>query len=198
MLKWTRMIAWGLVGAFALATPIWLLSRTPVTQRTLSEGTLGAPFVLQSSKGGAFDSAQLKGRPYALFFGFTYCPDICPTTVAELSNHLEALGPAAQDFKVLFVSVDPARDTPEVLKDFLSNFDPRIIGLTGTTEQIESVTQAYAAYAKRVALDGGNYTMDHSASVFLFDGKGQLVSTLDFKEKPAVKLEKLKMLLARE
>jgi protein SCO1/2 len=168
----------------------------PPLVRSTGVAAVGGPFVLRSSKGGLFDSKTLTGKPYAIFFGFTYCPDICPTTVAELSGFLETLGASAKDFPVLFVTVDPERDTPEVLADFLTSFDPRIIGLTGTEAEIEAVVRAFAAFRKRQALDGGNYTMDHTASVYLMGADGTLVSTLDYKEAARVKLQKLKNLLA--
>jgi protein SCO1 len=171
------------------------MSRTPVTQRSTGVATIGGPFVLTAADGKPFDSKALAGKPYAVFFGFTYCPDICPTTTAELSGFLGELGDKADGFPVLFVTVDPARDTPEALKDFLSSFDPRIVGLSGPQDKIDAVVQSYGAIAKRVELDGGNYTMDHTASVFLFGADGKLVSTLDYKEKPEVKLQKIKNLL---
>jgi protein SCO1/2 len=194
-LRTVQIALWTLAGIAAVALPVALLQQQPATERPQGVSLAGGPFTLVSSKGGTFDSRVLQGRPYAIFFGFTYCPDICPTTVAEITGYLNVLGPAAKDFPVLFVSVDPQRDTPDVLKDFLSNFDPKITGLTGTPEQIAQVVAAYKVYAKRVDLDGGNYTMDHSASIYLYDAGGQLRSTLDYKEKPEIKLQKIKNLL---
>jgi protein SCO1 len=194
-LKTLRIALWALAGVAAIALPVAYMSQTPVTQRSSGVATVGGPFVLNSSKGGAFDSKVLAGKPYAVFFGFTYCPDICPTTTAELTGYLGELGAKADDFPVLFITVDPARDTADALKDFLSSFDPRIVGLTGTQDQIDAVVRAYGATARRVELDGGNYTMDHTASVFLFGADGTLVSTLDYKENPKVKLQKIKNLL---
>jgi protein SCO1 len=190
-----QIALWSLAAIAAVALPIALMQQQPAAITSSGVATAGGPFVLASSKGGTFDSQTLKGKPYAIFFGFTYCPDICPTTVAEMTGLLGQLGPAGQEFPVLFVSVDPVRDTADVLKDFLSNFDPRITGLTGTPDQIAQVVAAYKVYAKRVDLDQGNYTMDHSASVYLFGADGQLRSTLDYKQKPEVKLQKIKNLL---
>lgn len=194
-LKTMRLALWVAAGIAAIALPVIYLSRTPVSERSTGVATLGGPFVLASSKGGDFDSKSLQGKPYAIFFGFTYCPDICPTTTAELSGFLSELGDKAKNFPVLFITVDPARDTPEALKDFLSSFDPRIVGLSGPQDKIDAVVRSYGAVAKRVDLDGGNYTMDHTASVFLYDGNGTLTSTLDYKEKPEIKLQKIKNLL---
>lgn len=194
-LRTIQIALWALAGVAAIALPVALISGTPVTERSSGVATVGAPFVLTGTNGAAFDSKTLVGKPYAVFFGFTHCPDVCPTTTAEVTGFLSELGDGAKDFPVLFITVDPARDTPEVLKDFLSSFDPRIIGLSGEAEKIDAVVRAYGAMAKRVDLDGGNYTMDHTASVFLFGSDGQLVSTLDYKENPKVKLQKIKNLL---
>lgn len=194
-LRTIQIALWALAGVAAIALPVALISRTPVTERSSGVATVGAPFVLTGTNGAAFDSKTLAGKPYAVFFGFTHCPDVCPTTTAEMTGFLNELGDGAKDFPVLFITVDPARDTPEVLKDFLSSFDPRIIGLSGEVEKIEAVVRAYGAMAKRVDLDGGNYTMDHTASVFLFGADGRLASTLDYKENPKVKLQKIKNLL---
>lgn len=194
-LKHIQIALWSLAGIAAAAVPVIYLSRTTVTERSTGVAAIGAPFVLTAADGSGFDSAILAGKPYAVFFGFTHCPDVCPTTTAEMSEFLNELGDAAKDFKVLFITVDPARDTPEALKDFLSSFDQRIVGLSGSQDKIDAVVRAYGAVAKRVELDGGNYTMDHTASVFLFGADGKLVSTLDYKEKPAVKLQKIKNLL---
>lgn len=155
----------------------------------------GAPFVLTSATGEPFDSRALHGHPHALFFGFTHCPDICPSTLAEMTAFMAQLGPDADRLKVVFISVDPERDTPAEIKEYLSNFDKRIAGLTGTPADIAKVTRAYGIVAVRQALPNGGYTMDHSAGVLLIDGSGQLVSILDQKEPPAVKLAKLQRLL---
>ncbi len=194
-LKHVQIALWAAAGIAAIAVPVGYMSRNVVTERSTGVATIGAPFVLTAADGSEFDSKKLSGKPYALFFGFTHCPDVCPTTTAELSGFLAELGAKADDFPVLFVTVDPARDTPEALKDFLSSFDPRIVALSGPQEKIDAVVKSYGAIAKRVELDNGNYTMDHTASVFLFGADGTLVSTLDYKENPSVKLQKIKNLL---
>lgn len=190
-----RIALWVLAGVAAIALPIAYMSRTPVAERSTGIASVGGPFVLSAASGGEFDSKALAGKPFAVFFGFTHCPDICPTTTAEMSGFLGELGDKAKDFTVLFVTVDPARDTAETLKDYLSSFDPRIVGLTGPQEKIDAMLRGYGAIATRVELDGGNYTMDHTASVFLYGSDGKLVSTLDYKENPAVKLKKIENLL---
>ena len=127
----------------------------------------------------------MKGRPFLVFFGFTHCPDVCPTTLFEVSEVLRALGKDGDGMRALFVTVDPERDTPEKLKDYLSSFDPRLIGVTGDEAAIKAVEKAYRVYAKKVPLDGGNYTMDHTAIVYLMDKDGRFVAPFNVKRRPA-------------
>ncbi len=133
---------------------------------------IGMPFVLASSKGGMVDSQTLIGKPYALFFGFTHCPEVCPTTLYEMSSSLERLGKLADGFRVFFVTVDPERDTAESLRDYLSNFDSRMEGLVPTVEQLPALASAYRIFYAKVPTSDGSYTMDHSALVYLFDEDG--------------------------
>lgn len=157
---------------------------------------IGGEFELTDHNAKRFSSEALKGRPYLVFFGFTHCPDICPTTLQELTNHLSDLGPKADELTPLFISVDPARDTPENLKSYLSSFDKRIIGLTGTEDEIKRVATLFRAYYEKVKAADGDYSMNHTASVYLFDRTGALVSTLNWQEKPATRQAKLEKLLA--
>jgi protein SCO1/2 len=124
------------------------------------------------------------GGSGAIFFGFTRCPDICPTALFEMSEILGKLGADAGRVGVYFVSVDPERDTPAMLKDYLSSFDPHLHGLTGTPEAIASIMKAYRVYAKKVPLEGGDYTMDHSALVYLMDKEGRFVAPFNMKRPP--------------
>jgi protein SCO1/2 len=137
----------------------------------------------------------LLGKPTAIFFGFTYCPEVCPTTMAEMTAWLKALGPDADKLNVVFVSVDPERDTPEQLKLYLSNFDRRIQGFTGTPETIAKTAKAYRVYYQKVATDGGGYTLDHSSAIYLFDAKGRFVEPIGYGGPPERGLDQLKALL---
>lgn len=157
---------------------------------------IGGPFELTRTDGGRFSSTSLAGRPYAIFFGFTNCPDVCPTKLNDLTGLLADLGPDADKLAVVFVSVDPERDTPAALGQYLSAFDRRIVGLTGTAPEIVGIAKAYRIYYKRVPTKDG-YTYDHTALVFLFDKSGQLVSTLSPQEEAPVQLKKLRALLVR-
>ncbi len=126
----------------------------------------------------------MKGHPFLVFFGFTHCPDVCPTTLFDVSEVFRALGPDAKDVRALFITVDPERDTPAVLKDYLSSFDPRIVGVTGDDAAIAAAEKAYRVYAKKVPLDGGSYTMDHTAIVYLMNKDGRFVAPFNLKRRP--------------
>jgi protein SCO1 len=145
---------------------------------------VGGPFRLQDQAGKTVTDKDMKGRPFLVFFGFTHCPDICPTTLFDVSQVLQKLGPDADRAAALFITVDPERDTAAVLKDYLSNFDPHLRGLTGDRASIDAALKAYRVYAKKVPLDGGDYTMDHTALVYLMDKDGQFVAPFDLKRTP--------------
>lgn len=159
-------------------------------------GHVGGAFELMDHFGKPFSSAQLAGVPYAIFFGFTDCPDVCPTTLVSMSNNLVALGQDAAALRVIFVSVDPERDTPEHIRDYLTSFDARIIGLTGSAEQIAATAKAWNAFYHRLAESNGSYTITHSAYVYLMDRDNRLRGTLGFQETEAEQMRKLKALLA--
>jgi protein SCO1 len=142
---------------------------------------VGGPFHLEDQNGKPVTDQDMKGRPFLVFFGFTHCPDICPTTLFDMSQVLRTLGPDADRTGALFITVDPERDTPAVLKDYLSNFDPHLRGLTGDQAAINTATREYRVYAKKVPLQGGDYTMDHTAIVYLMDKDGQFVAPFDLK-----------------
>ena len=142
---------------------------------------VGGPFHLEDQNGKPVSDQDMKGRPFLVFFGFTHCPDVCPTTLFDLSQLLRQLGPDADRTGALFITVDPERDTPAVMKDYLSNFDPHLRGLTGDQASIDAATRAYRVYAKKVPLPGGDYTMDHTALVYLMDKDGQFVAPFDLK-----------------
>ena len=137
---------------------------------------IGGPFSLTDQNGRTFTDQDVKVRPFLVFFGYTNCPDFCPTTMFEISEVLKALGPDAKRTRALFISVDPERDTPAALKDYVSSFDPNITALTGDAEAIAAVAKAYRAYYRQVPLKDGGYTMDHLVLVYLMDKNGRFVS----------------------
>lgn len=157
--------------------------------------TIGGPFELVDVDGKPFTDKDLLGKPRAMFFGFTFCPDVCPTTLWEATEWLNALGPDAEKLNFVYVSVDPERDTPEQMKSYLSAFHPQIIGLTGTVEQVQKVVEAYRVYAKKVELDGGDYTMDHTATVYLMDAEGGFRGTIAYGEAEENAVLKLRRLI---
>lgn len=181
-------------GAFA-AYSIYLLSQgRSVGGSVISDAsiTIGGPFTLTDHTGKRVTEADYAGRAHLVFFGFTYCPDICPTKLAETTAVLDGLGSDADKIDVLFITIDPERDTPQALADYVSVFHPRIIGLTGSQEEITSVARAYRAFFRRVPLDGGDYTMDHSTVVYLFDKAGDFVGPVAMDRDPAEVAEELR------
>lgn len=202
IMRKVRLAAWVAVAVAALAAGAVMLGEMQKTQlaggKLPAAAAIGGPFELTGTDGKRFSSSTLAGKPFALFFGFTHCPDICPTTLLEMTNHLKALGPRADKLNVVFVSIDPDKDTPEHLKLYLSAFDARIIGLTGTKEEVAKVAKSYRAFYERVPnKDGTDYTMNHTASVYLMDAKGGLVSTLSFQEAEDARQKKIDNLLAK-
>ena len=158
---------------------------------------IGGPFMLQTSDGQPFGREQLLGRPHIVYFGFTYCPDLCPTTLYQLASVMSKLGPAAdrERMTVVFVSVDPERDKPDVLKEYLTAFDQRMVALTGSAEAIREAANAYGVFYRKVPLEGGGYTMDHSSTALLFTADGTLLETIPYDETDDVAAEKVARLL---
>jgi protein SCO1/2 len=142
---------------------------------------IGGPFNLIDQDGQPFSDKDLKGKSFLVFFGFTHCPDVCPTTLFEISEVLRNLGPEADHTAALFISVDPERDTPQAMRDYLASFDPHIRGLTGDPAALATVAKAYRVYYKRVPLEGDDYTMDHTAIVYLMDKEGRFVAPFNMR-----------------
>jgi protein SCO1 len=168
----------GLLLCFGAALMLSGRLSAPVAQQVAA---IGGPFKLVDQNGQTMTDAGLKGHPFLVFFGFTHCPDVCPTTLFEVSEILRSLGPDADRTRALFITVDPERDTPAVMKDYLSSFDPHLSGLTGDAAAIAAVAKAYRVYYKKVPLDQGGYTMDHTAIVYLMDKDGRFVAPFSLK-----------------
>jgi protein SCO1/2 len=145
---------------------------------------IGGPFKLIDQNGNTITDADIKGRPFLVFFGYTHCPDVCPTTLFDVSEVMRALGKDADLTGALFITVDPERDTPAVIKDYLSSFDPHLRGATGDRAAVDTVEKAYRVYAKKVPTEGGDYTMDHTALVYLMDKQGRFVAPFSLKRRP--------------
>ena len=154
---------------------------------------IGGPFKLSDQNGQSVSDADLRGEPTLIFFGYTHCPDVCPTTLFEISEIFRKLGPTAKVHAV-FVTVDPERDTPALMKDYLSNFDPRIRGLTGERAVLDPMLKAYRVYSRKVPTSGDEYNMDHSAIVYLMDKQMRFVNPLNIGDQDAA-LQELKRYL---
>lgn len=139
----------------------------------ISGTKLGQQWKLTDMNGQARDQSSFVGKVQLVFFGFAQCPDVCPTSLSELSEAMKLLGPDADRVQVLLVTVDPERDTPDLLRQYLSAFDPRFMGLTGTPEQVRQAASSFKAFYSKVPRPGGDYTMDHSASFYLLDRNGE-------------------------
>jgi protein SCO1/2 len=145
---------------------------------------IGGPFQLTDQSGQIVTEKALEGRPTLIFFGFTHCPDVCPTSLFEMSEVLHAMGSDADRVNAYFISVDPERDNEAAMKDYLSSFDPHLKGLTGDPEVVAKVLSEYRVYAKKVPLKDGDYTMDHTALVYLMDRDGKFVAPFNLKRTP--------------
>ncbi|MBP0112387.1 MULTISPECIES: SCO family protein [Bradyrhizobium] len=145
---------------------------------------IGGPFQLTDQNGKAVTDKSLKGKPTLIFFGYTHCPDVCPTSLFEISEVLRAMGKDADKVNAVFISVDPERDTPATMKDYLSSFDPHLEGLSGDPAETAKVITSYRVYAKKVPTKDGDYTMDHTALVYLMDRDGRFVSPFNLKRTP--------------
>jgi len=188
--------AWiALTGAFALVIALPLIVLLWLSTAPPTAAPRAPSFVLKGLDGSPVDTARLTGKPYGLFFGFTNCPVVCPTTMSELSTWLAELGETGKDLKFYFVTLDPERDTPEKLKDYLENFSPRLVGLTGTPEEIDAAAKKFSVYYKKVPTSGG-YTLDHTALIFLIDAQGKSRGALDYSLSRSAALAKLRALLA--
>ncbi len=163
---------------------------------TTSGAKIGGPFQLIDTNRQPVTQASLLGKPTAIFFGYTYCPEVCPTTLAELTSALEALGKDADRLNVVFVTVDPERDTPQQMKIYLSSFDPHIRGFTGSPGAIEAAVKAYRVFRQKVPGAGGSYTYDHTSVVYLFDRKGGFVEPLGYGFPHETVVARLKALVA--
>jgi protein SCO1/2 len=170
------------IAGLVLVTAVILLANSnnggPKMQQVAA---IGGPFSLTDQNGRTVTDEDLKGRPFLVFFGFTHCPDICPTTMFEISEILRKLGPDGDRVRAVFITVDPERDTPQAMKDYLSSFDPRMIALTGDEASIAAVAKAYRAYYKRVPQGEDGYTMDHTAIVYLMGKDGRFISPFSMK-----------------
>lgn len=186
----------GVLATLMLIGVVYLLCRPAPSVRNVSVAEIGGPFSLVDQEGNPVTERNFTGKPSVIFFGFTHCPEVCPTTLLDLGKWLNAIGADADKLNVLFVSVDPERDTPGHLKEYLSSFDSRIRGLTGTEAQVAAAAKAYRIFYKRIPLEQGGYTMDHSSAVYLMDRAGRFVEPISWQTKESIAIIRLKKLAA--
>lgn len=194
-----QLVLWGVLGVVAAGLAGFLAfgpkPGLEVTTRPAQDvqSSIGGPFTLTDANGDLFSNTSLTGRPYAIFFGFTHCPDVCPTTLARLVRLREELG--TDSFDIVFVTVDPERDGPEEVGKYAELFDTPIIGLTGSVAEIEQMKGQFGVYAAKSSDEDENYNVDHTASVFLMDREGRFVSTIALEEGRDPALAKLRRIV---
>lgn len=182
----------------AAAAVLVILAVAWIFLRGTGEGGLGplgqGRYALATTDGTAFTEDSLKGHPSAVFFGFTHCPDVCPTTLGDIATWQEQLGEAATAMRFWFVTVDPERNSLEQLRDYLS-WSEGVVGVSGPRTEIDKAIAAFRVYARKVPLSDGGYTMDHTPFVMLFGRDGQFVQTISYREDTTSAIGKLRALI---
>jgi len=198
-LRLIRIAAWtaaATIGSVVIGLTVLAPDAPGIATNIVSSGpsAIGGPFTLTSHHGETVSNESLAGKPYLAFFGFTHCPDICPTTLFELTDLARELDEYADRLNVLFITVDPERDTQELLQGYMTSFDRRFLAVRGTQAQTDAVVAAFAAHVQKVPLESGGYTMDHTAGVYMIDAEGGFVGTLDMHEPRETRMRKLRRL----
>lgn len=200
-LRWAAWILVAVLGSAAVAATLgWFVVDGPAGRRAAVASpaalpAIGGPFQMRDAAGASVSERDLVGRPSVLFFGFTHCPDICPTTLGDIAAWRAALGPAGARLQIFFVTVDPERDSPEDLSAYVALFDPSIRALTGSAAELAAMAKAWRVQYRRVALSGGGYTMDHTATLYLVGADGRFAGAIDPQEREESALPKLRRLL---
>ena len=186
-----RIILWGVVILVGILATIFYMVAPP--KQTIG---FGSPFSLQATTGETFTQDSLKGTPTLMFFGYTFCPDVCPTTLVESTGWRSSLGLDENSLRIVFVSVDPERDTLDSMREYLSAFGSPVIGLTGTQEEIDNAKRVFSVFSEKVNDPGASeYLINHTASVFMINDQGEFIGTISFGEDRDVALEKIKRLV---
>ncbi|MFN3634205.1 MAG: SCO family protein [Rhizobium rhizophilum] len=197
-MKTVRVVLWAAVVVMAGVLG-WLTYQVTQSKEQIAEAPFGVPFQLVDQNGQSITEQALRGKPTALFFGFTHCPEVCPTTLFELDGWLKTVDPDANGLQAYFVTVDPERDTPAILGQYISNVTDRVKGIAGDPADVAEVVKGFRVYAKKIPLDeaqpDGDYTMDHTASVFLLDADGRFKGTIAYGENPDTAIKKLENLM---
>ena len=179
-----RSLFWilaGLAAVVLVGLMVWRAAPPGSSSSSAAAAGIGGPFQLVNQQGRPVDQSLLKGKWSAIFFGYTYCPDVCPTTLQTLGGASDQLGAKAKQFQVVFITVDPQRDTPKQLNDYLTGaaYSKGVIGLTGSDDQIAAVTKAYGVYSQKQGT-GADYTVNHSSAIYLMNPKGQFDSVIPY------------------
>ena len=196
MMRSVRILVIAIATTVIVGAGFYFSQPFTAAEKASANSVIGGPFVLTSARGGVVDSTRLAGKPYGVFFGYTHCPEVCPTTLAAMSGLLADLGDKAQDFHLFFITVDPARDTPPVMKDYIANFDPRIDALVPTIDELAKVAKQFRVIYEEVPAENGDYTMNHTATLYLMNRRGEFVSTIAYDETAQGRRAKLEKLLA--
>jgi protein SCO1 len=174
-----RGLAIALAVIALVGSGVWIA----VTPARNPASLVGGPFKLEMGDGKTLTDADMKGHPFLVYFGYTHCPDVCPTTLAQISDVLRKM--PDKPIKALFITVDPERDSPAAMGDYVGSFDPRVVGLSGTPQEVAAVEKAYRVYARKgESQANGGYSMDHSSVVYLMDARGEFVEALNM-DRPA-------------
>ena len=192
--RWLLTALAGVAGFAVAAVFVFAVVAMRQDGRAQGAATIGGPFALVNDNGTPVTDKTLAGKPYVMYFGYTYCPEFCPTTLLDLSRWITKLGPDADKLNYVFVSIDPERDTPELLHTYLSSFDKHIRGFTGTPEQIAKIAKEYRVYYKKIPQSDGTYVMDHLTLMFLMETDGTLDTVIPYGEDDASAVAKLKKL----
>lgn len=187
-----------IAGIVVLVGIVGLLSYALTSEKkAMVDQTFGVPFTLTGQDGQTVSEQRLRGKPTLLFFGFTHCPEICPTTLFEMDGWLKAADPDGSKVQAFFMTVDPERDTPEIMREYVGAVSDRVYGIGGDPAEIARVLKGYRVYARKVPTEDGDYTMDHTAAVYMLDGKGAFRGTISYGEATDSALGKIRDLISK-
>ncbi len=192
---WILTAIGGLAGFAMVALCIVYVMAFGRAGHGVAVSAIGGPFTLVDDTGATVTEKTLAGKPYAMYFGYTFCPEVCPTTLLDLSRWISKLGPDAGKLNYVFVSIDPERDTPQLMHTYLSSFDKHIRGFTGTPDQVAEIAKEYRVYYKKISTDDGGYVMDHSAIIYLMGPDDKFDTVIPYQEDDAAAVAKLKNLV---
>ncbi len=194
--QWVVTAIAGVAGFAVVALALTFALAPRRIEQATGVASIGGPFTLVDDTGATVTDKTLFGKPYAIYFGYRYCPDVCPTTLFDLTRWIKELGPDADKLNYVFVTVDPERDTPKLMHEYLASFDKRIRGFTGTPAQIAKIAKEYRVYYKKIPTSDGSYLMDHSAMIYLMTADEKFDTVIPYQEKDSLALAKLKALIA--